>query len=139
MGNENESRREALKKIGVALAATAVGAVALPAEAQPVPKKFKEIKLPATVTTAVKQGGDFDVFVAHSGSDASVLVVASSDTQGSAELAKTLRASPAKATVVNGVIHVGLGTAGASRSSVRRQGVIDFRQAVKTNAVLIVR
>lgn len=146
MANDMSNRREALKKIGMALmAATAAGT--LPAAAQDkktavaariaaMPGQFK---IPADVQSAVKGSGDFDVFVARKGTDASAFVVHSSDAAKSSELAKSLNASPAKASIVNGVIHVGLGAAGAARGSVASQGAINFKGATLSRAALFVR
>ena len=143
MANDMSNRREALKKIGMALmAATAAGT--LPAAAQDrkpaiatrmaaMPGQFK---LPANAQSIVRGSGEFDVFVARRGADASAFVVHSSDIARSSELAKTLKAAPAKATIVNGVIHVGLGSAGAARGSVASQGVINFKGAALSKATL---
>jgi hypothetical protein len=144
MANMNENRREALKKIGLALAAaTASGTVCLSADAQEparraavVPRQFK---IPQNITPALaNKSGDFDVFFSHQGSAGSAVVLPSSDSQGIASLTQSLGAQPAKARVVNGVIHVGLGSA-ASRSSVARQGAISFRGATVPQAELITR
>ena len=144
MANDMSNRREALKKIGMALmAATAAGT--LPAAAQDRKKPAiatrmaampGQFKLPANAQSIVRGSGEFDVFVARRGADASAFVVHSSDIARSSELAKTLKAAPAKATIVNGVIHVGLGSAGAARGSVASQGVINFKGAALSKATL---
>ena len=141
MASKNENRREALKNIGIALAAaTVAGTVGLPeVEAQKTDRmQPKQFRIPASVNSAVQQGGDFSVFVARSGGEASAFVVKAGDTQAIAEMQKTLGAAPARATVVNGVIHVGLGAA-ASRSSVANNGAINFRGSQVSQNVLFVR
>jgi hypothetical protein len=143
MANQNENRREALKKIGLALAATAAGTLASSTEAQEpvnrattVPKQFK---IPQNITPALaNKSGDFDVFFSHHGSAGSAVVLPSSDSQGIATISQSLGVQPAKARVVNGVIHVGLGSA-ASRSSVAKQGAINFRGATLSEVALFAR
>jgi hypothetical protein len=144
MANDMSNRREALKKIGMALAAvTAAGSLPVlaqdktkPAVAARIAVAPGQFKIPENIQAAVKGTGDFDVFVARKGSDASAFVVHSSDAAKSSELAKSLKAAPAKASIVNGVIHVGLGSAGAARGSVANQGVIDFKGAALSRAAL---
>lgn len=140
MTNENDNRREVLKKIGLALAAvTAAGTLGLPVEAQErktvrTPSQFK---IPEGVRSAVTQG-TFDVFVVRKGADASALVVPSSDASSIAALRSSTKAAPAKAQVINGVLHIGLGAA-ASRSSVLNQGAINFEGARVPEAGLFTR
>lgn len=142
---KDETRRDTLKKIGAALAVTAAGAALAkadplqPARSTVRPGLNNRFTVPATVATAARQGA-FDVYVAHQGADASLLIVPSSDPAASKQVSQSLGgASPAKATVVNGVVHVGLGAAGASRSSVAHNGAIDFKGAAISNATLIAR
>ncbi len=146
MAND-ETRRQTLKKIGLALAATAAGGAI--AKADPAPPMARTMmrtnltantfKVPAGVATVARQGA-FDVYVAHQGADASLLIVPSSNSSASKQVSASLGgAAPAKATIVNGVVHVGLGAAGASRSSVAHNGAIDFRGASISSANLISR
>ena len=140
MVRENENRREALKKIGMALAAVAAaGKAGLSAQLQRPQRLGQPLKLPIDILSVVNQrSGDFDVFVAHNGADASAFVINAADTKNSAQLVKTLGANPAKATIINGVVHINVGAA-AGRSSVRNEGMIDFRGATLTRNVQLAR
>ncbi len=140
MVNTNVGRREALMKIGVALAAVSTsGTLAM---AQPARLAIAEsFKIPATARLVEpnKANGQYDVFVAHNGANLSVTLVNSSDVASSRAVSTALKgASPAKATVAGGVIHVGVGSA-ASRGSIASMGAISFKGAALSTAALIAR
>ena len=121
---QGESRRDMLQKIGLALAASTVAAVPLKANAQLVTKGQNRpvqlrgpIKLPASIQTAVSgDSGELKVFFAKQRKGgASILVLKAGDQEG-LRLARTqLRAAPATASVVGGVIQVNLGKAAEGR------------------------
>ena len=133
-----ETRRDMLQKIGLALAASTVASGPLEAHAQVAkdrpgrPIQLKgPVKLPASIQSAVKgDEGDLKIFfTTKKGGAASVLVLKASD-QEAVRLARSqLRAGPATARVVDGVIQVNLGRAAEGRcnlSDVFSAVAIDF-------------
>jgi hypothetical protein len=146
MVNTNVGRREALKKIGLALAAASASGTLAMAQNKQEPMAMparaataQSFKIPATARL-VKPGnanGRYDVFVAHNGANYSISLVNSNDAASSKAVSQALGgASPAKASVTGGIIHVGVGGA-ASRGSVASMGSISFRGAALSNVALI--
>jgi len=89
------------------------------------------VKLPASITTAVSgDQGDLKIFfAAQKGRTASVLVIKASDADAVKMARDQLRATPASARVVNGVIQVNLGAAAEGRcnvSGIFSAAAIDF-------------
>ena len=140
MVNTNVGRREALKKIGIALAAASTSGSLLMAAPvkQAIAASFK-IPASAKLVEPARANGQYDVFVAHNGESVSISLVNSSDVASSRAVSAALNgASPAKASVSGGVIHVGVGGA-ASRGSIANQGAISFKGAALSSAALIAR
>ena len=127
-----ETRRDMLRKIGLALAATSVAGVATETLGQDqrvgkidVGRLQGAVRLSPDVKTAFTKEvqGDYNVFVAiRRDGKASAVVIPETDPRA-AQLVKTqLGAPPARATIVGGVIHVDLGIAAAGRCSGNGKG-----------------
>jgi hypothetical protein len=140
MVNMNVGRREALKKIGVALAAaSASGTLAMAVPVQKAMAVSFKIPVSAKLVEPSRANGQYDVFVAHNGESVSISLVNSNDAASSRALSSAMNgASPAKAIVAGGVIRVGVGSA-AARGSVASMGAISFKGAQVSNAVMFAR
>lgn len=130
-----ETRREMLRKIGIALAATSVASVAAEALGQDQRTAAGKIatdmrmqgavRLSPDVKTAFTKElrGDYNVFVAiRPDGKASAVVVPENDPKAIQLVRNQLGAPPARATIVGGVIHVDLGVAAAGRCSGNGKG-----------------
>jgi hypothetical protein len=132
--SRTESRRNMLRKIGVALAATTVAASSGEARAQKMSRIARPIsqnlKLPSSIKTAVSgDEGELKIFVATNKSGAaSILVLKASDYDGVKLAQAQLHAEPASARVVNGVVQVNLGKAAEGRCNISSAAAaaIDF-------------
>ena len=120
-----ETRREMLKKIGLALAAVPVAAALAQGEAAQAQPRFqpngKALALDPKINTLVSdvEGKEFSLFFAKAPKSgvASVVVVPDSDRASTSTAIKNLGGKPARGKVVGGVIQIDLGLAAEGRCS----------------------
>ncbi len=115
-----ETRGEVLRKLGTALTAAAAAGIPAVAEAAETTmmRSTAPVRISPQANLALKSiNGTFNVFFAHPrGSDAgSVVVVRAGDEKSSSVLSRSLKATPAVATVANGIVTVNLGKAAEGR------------------------
>lgn len=105
---ETTSRKELLKKIGVALAAVSVGSMSSFASAA---GKTGQKKLGPKITTALAahEGNEYCAFIA-TGPTSSIALFKSTDTKSIGAAIKALGVDPARTKIVGGVALVNLGS-----------------------------
>ncbi|WP_395090953.1 hypothetical protein [Armatimonas sp.] len=129
------SRRDVLKKIGMALAASSLAALPQEEAAAQTPQDLKlkpgslqlrAVHLDASVKPLVasQEGKEFSIFFAKGRGPGSVVVIAGDDKEGTDKTAKTLGVKPGRGKVVGGIIQVDLGLAAEGRCSGNGKGAV---------------
>jgi hypothetical protein len=103
------SRKELLKKIGVALTAASIGSLSSLAGAA---GKSGPVKLGGTLTTALSahEGNEYCAFIA-TGRTSSIACFKSTDTKSISTAITQLGVDPARTKIVGGILQVNLGAA----------------------------